>query len=428
MTAVEMICEEMDSVATKAEAKSTFSIVVATDGSEASDAAFAAAELIEKKIGCRVYVLSVLEPLPMLLPGPDAMLIPPEVEEERTEVMRQAIGRQARRFNPKVSWDIELRLGRPGEVIARFVREHGARMLIVGANKHGLWGRMLGEETAMEIARLTEVPLLVASHEMQCLPKRVVVAMDIKPYGLEEMPAALCAIADTRTVSCVHVKPRAEFMGIDWAEFDREYEIAMQDRFGVLERALGKAGFRPDLTVRHGDVTRELAEFAEYCKADLVVVGINRHRGRLRAAGGRLASRMLRQLKSSVLIVPGKAHSGIQTGFQHRGVTDVLEDKEQWSSAMKGFTARNAARICTLEIDDPEIGALVEAQSYPLLGVDYDHKDGRLTIIVGETKGVEKHLSRSVPQPESIAILSVGGKDAAMSVVHGAGQTLLTFE
>ena len=93
---------------------------------------------------------------------------------------------------------------------------------------------------------------------------------------------------------------------------------------------------------------------------------------------------------------------------------------------MKAFTARNAGRICTLEIDDPELGALVEAHSYPLLGVDYDHRDCRLTVSVGETKGTDRHLARSV-RPESISVLSFGGRDTALSVAHGSGQTLLTF-
>ncbi|MGK2963536.1 MAG: universal stress protein, partial [Gemmatimonadaceae bacterium] len=228
-------------------------------------------------------------------------------------------------------------------------------------------------------------------------------------------------------VSCLHVKPRAEFIGIDWAEYDSEYELAMQERFAEIGKTLGKAGIRPDLIVRHGDVTRELSQFADFSKAELVVVGILRRRGKERAVSGRLAGRMMRHLDTSVLIVPGMEDSAIASITLKGGVTEVLQNAGEWSGAMKAFTARNAGRVCTLEIDDPEIGALVEARSYPLRGVDYDHRDGRLTITVGDSTGTERHLTRSVPAPDSISILSVGGKDTAMSVAHGAGQTLLTF-
>ena len=426
MTAVETINSEVEELAGKETPKTTHALVVATDGSHAADAAFTAARLIEEKTRCRVYVLSVLEPLPVLIPMADSMLVTPEAETQRAAAMHDLIDKQTRRFNPEGTWGIEVRMGTPAQAISRFARQHQAAMVVVGASKHGLWGRMLGEETAMSIARFIELPLLVASHDLNRLPKRVMVAMDIKPFGLEAAADAISVVGDTRTVSCVHVKPRAELMGIDWAEFDQEYELAMQERFSVIEKSLRTAGLRADLVVKHGDVSREIAEFAEFSKAELVVVGINRRPGKMRATRGRLAGRMLRYLKSSLLIVPSRTQPLIHHGLEGR-VTDVFQDPKGWSAATKGFTARNAGRICTLEIDDPEIGAQVEAHSYPLVGVDYDHKDGRLTIILGETSGMNKHLTRSVTSPESISILSIEGRDTALSVVHAAGQTLMTF-
>ena len=426
MSAAGMIIEEKKALS-PARRRKPATLVVATDGSEASDAAFVAAVLIEKRMRCRVHVVSVLDPLPLFVPGPEAMQIPPEIESERESAALEKIEAQTRRFDMSNTWSTELRMGRPADVIAKFVSEHACDLLIVGAPKHGLWGRVLGEETAMEIARLTDVPMLVAAHGMTRLPQRIMVALDIKPFGLEGLTGALALLTESPSITCAHVKPRADFLGIDWAEFDREYEVALNERFGTVEKMLVADGRRADLIVLNGDVTRELADYAAYSKAELVVVGINRHRGRVRATRGRLAGRMLRNASSSVLIVPAVSPSYVQEGLSRRGVTDVQQDPRQWSRAMKSFTSRNAGRVCSLEVDDPEIGALVEAKAYPLLGTDYDHRDGRLTIIVGDTKGTERHLVRSIPQPESISILSFDGRDTALSVVHGAGQTLLTF-
>jgi hypothetical protein len=110
------------------------------------------------------------------------------------------------------------------------------------------------------------------------------------------------------------------------------------------------------------------------------------------------------------------------------GETDVIRDSQKWSAALREFTARNAGRVVNLEVDDPEIGALVEASRYPFLGADYDHKDGRLTLTLGYTKGLDRHLSRTIAGPESVSILRVKGRDAALSVAHAGGQTLLNFE
>lgn len=427
MSAVEMVADVRERAEYLEEATEGLRIVVASDGSEASDAALRAAQLIAAQSRVRVYVLSVVEPIPVMVPMPDALLVPADFDDQRAQSMREAMERQRARFDKTGSWTTELRFGRPAEVIARFAREHGAGLVIVGANKHNLLGRILGEETAMELARLIDVPLFVASHDMLRLPKRVLISMDIKPFGLEPLAGVLTSVSDTKTVSCLHVKPRAEFMGVDWAEFDREYEVALQERFAVLDKSLTSAGARPDLIVRHGDVTRELIDYADHSRAELVVVGVNRKRGRARAVSGRLAGRIVRHIDASVLIVPGMQPEPVQFVTRNNQVTDVLRDSSQWGVAMKAFTARNAGRVCTLEVDDPDMGALVEARSYPLVGVDYDRKDGRLTIGVGDTRGTEKHLTRSVPSPDSISILSKNGRDAAMSVVHGAGQTLLTF-
>jgi len=224
----------------------------------------------------------------------------------------------------------------------------------------------------------------------------------------------------------VHVKPRSEFMGIDWAEFDSEYELAMKERFREIEENLEAANMRADLVVLNGDASRELAEFADYSKAELIIVGIRRRSGKSRAIGGRMAVRVLRSAPCSILVLPDAVpHGG---GFKPlSGSTHVIQDPKLWPEALSDFTSRNAGRIVNLEVDDPEAGALMEATAYPLLGADYDRKDGRLTITLGYTRGIERHLSRSITHPETLSVLRTEGRDTALSVTHSGGQTLLTF-
>jgi nucleotide-binding universal stress UspA family protein len=163
---------------------------------------------------------------------------------------------------------------------------------------------MLGEETASEVARLSSTPILVAAPKMPRLPKRVIIGMALNHSGMTTAADALRMTADSPSISCVHVKPRSDFLGIDWAEFDGEYELAMRDRFKELQSSLEGEGFQAELVVLHGDPARELADFAAYSKAELVVAGVKHHRGRARATGGRMASRLMRSLACSVLVVP----------------------------------------------------------------------------------------------------------------------------
>jgi nucleotide-binding universal stress UspA family protein len=427
MTAVEMITSGMDERKASNSVNPVKSIVIATDGSDSAIAAFQTASLITARSAATVHVLSVLEPLPTMFTASDGMvLLPPDFYQARNDEQRAIVKEQTAPFDPRGKWTMNLRVGRPADSIVTFAHQTKADLIIVGANKHGMVGRFFGEETAMEVARLSDVPLLVASPSMKRLPKRVVVAMDLEEDGLQCAPEAIEMLADARSISCAHVKPRAEFLGIDWASYDSGYELAMRERFKTLEKELGEVRLRPDLIVLHGDPSRELYDYASHCKAELVVVGIKRRGGRARAVGGRIASNVIRHADCSVLVVPrfvGRPKKIAEAG----GSTRVIQESTRWGDALKTFTERNAGRIARLEVDDSELGALVEASNYPFIGADYDHRDGRLTLALGDTASVKRHLTRTIEHPQAVSILTVDGRDTALSVTHGGGQTLLTF-
>lgn len=427
MTAVEMITSEMEAGPVFTPQTRTRSLVVATDGSDTALAAFAAAAMLRAKTGADVHVLTVLEPMPVMFPAVEGMIMSPELDKSREEAQRAIVTDQIKIYDPGHVWTLDISVGRPAEAIIGFAKEQEADLIIIGSNKHGFVGRILGEETASEIARLSDIPLLIASSDLRRAPRRVLLAMALNPNGLQLAPKSLHMLCDNSpSISCVHVKPRSEFLGIDWAEFDNEYELAMKERFAEVQKTLSAVNMRADLVVLHGEADREISDFAAYSKAELVVVGVRRRRGRARAIGGRMAARIIRHTTCSILVLPDI--TGKAPAFEvPAGATNVLQDKKMWSEALRDFTSRNAGRIVNLEVDDPEAGALMEAMAYPFLGADYDHKDGRLTITLGYTRGLERHLSRTIVDPEKVAVLSINGRDTALSVSHNGGQTLLTF-
>lgn len=305
MTASAMLTREIDTTYSKAPKTKTLSIAVASDGSEAAFAAFKAARLIKARNDAAIHVLTVLEPMPRMFFSLEGIVVPPELNQSREEAQRAMVLEQMMPFDHASEWSLDVRTGRAAESIVEFAAESKADLIIVGLHKHGIVGRILGEETAMEIARLSSVPLFIASPEIKRLPRRIMVAMDLRPESLAQAWEALAPVADTPSISCVHVKPRSEFLGVDWIEFDKEYELAMHERFAALEKNLELVNLRPDLIVLHGDVAREMADFASYSKAELLVVGIRRRSGRARATSGRVATRIVRHAECSVLVVPG---------------------------------------------------------------------------------------------------------------------------
>ncbi|HUF67994.1 MAG TPA: DUF5335 family protein [Longimicrobiales bacterium] len=105
---------------------------------------------------------------------------------------------------------------------------------------------------------------------------------------------------------------------------------------------------------------------------------------------------------------------------------DTVQSAE-WVARLHAFTNRNAGRRTIMEIDIPEYGAQASETDYPLWGVAFDPRDGRVQIMLGEQGSVEQHLTHSVVSPEGIEILTEGGRDRALRIAHGGGQTLLTF-
>jgi hypothetical protein len=100
--------------------------------------------------------------------------------------------------------------------------------------------------------------------------------------------------------------------------------------------------------------------------------------------------------------------------------------RSQWAEKLQEFTNRNAGRETILDNYATEIGAQLEEKGYPLRGIAYDQKDSSIDIMLGHTGSTDQHLTRRVVNPISVDILSTGdGRDRALRIEHGGGETLL---
>lgn len=63
-----------------------------------------------------------------------------------------------------------------------------------------------------------------------------------------------------------------------------------------------------------------------------------------------------------------------------------------------------------------------------VIGADYDHRDGRVAILLADFAGSDRHFTRSIPNPDSISVLrGQDARDSVLCVTYEGGQTLLTF-
>jgi hypothetical protein len=106
-----------------------------------------------------------------------------------------------------------------------------------------------------------------------------------------------------------------------------------------------------------------------------------------------------------------------------------MVDKKSWPALLADFTQRNAGRRTRLEVIDPELGAQWQETDYPLRGVAYDPRDGRIEIMLGHQGSADQHLTHSIEDATDLDIAeATEGGGQVLRVAHGDTQTLLHLE
>jgi nucleotide-binding universal stress UspA family protein len=431
MTAIDTSIASAPSISESKTTRPT--VVVATDGSEASTAAFTAANLLVETADADIRVTSILEPLPMPVEVAHTVLNFDGLDSERAKDFTSRVRVQVREHEPHPgAWPLETRIGVAAVEIADSAQTHSADLVVVGASHHGLLDRFIGEETAARVAQLGNIPLLVASAGMLRLPRRIAVAMDLDPSQLGDLPPLLSILGSGATITCVHVQRDEEFPGSDLPAFSRAYEKAVAESFDVTQKSIAKVpGLRADLVRLRGDPATELLRYAERAKVELLVLGLRRHYGLRRLLGGGVALKVLRESTCSVLIVPETSGATDRKSAEHtgeRGTTLTSYVPAVWPAQLRQFTQKNSGRRASLEVDGTDVGAVIQVAGLPFLGADYDHRDQRVEILLGDFAGSDRHFTRSIPNPDAVSVLrGSDAKDNALCITYAGGQTLLTF-
>lgn len=79
-------------------------------------------------------------------------------EEEGNAALQPA---RARLDRDRISYQAQLRVGEPGETIARYASEIGVDQIVMGTHGRGSVGRLLMGSVATKVVQLAEVPVLL---------------------------------------------------------------------------------------------------------------------------------------------------------------------------------------------------------------------------------------------------------------------------
>jgi nucleotide-binding universal stress UspA family protein len=397
-------------------------LLVAVDGTVRSDAAVRAARAIAERTGQELFVLSVVQPLPVM--GPDMAIGVSVGGEAETRAARRAqVEEQLERVGITERWPMYVAIGNPATSITTLAGNIAASLIVMGLGGHGVLDRVLGDELVLQVVRVGTVPVLAVADSFEKLPRSVLAAVDFSPSSKRAYELGVPLVRFGGCVTLAHVLSSAG-NPVNWLAVD-------PPRVGTVRRRLDlfaaeaelPNGVRCEPRVVTGDPAHELLRLAGDIRAELIVTGSHGLNFLSRLLIGSVSTSLLRKAGCSILIAPPVEGPDF--------VAELLPEMQrfafyQWSERLEEFTRRNAGRRARLEVIDPDLGAQVVEDDVPLLGASFDARDSRVYLMFGGNG--REHFTHQIGGITAIQKLrDRAGADVMLRIGHGSGQTLLTL-
>ncbi len=376
-------------------------VLVATDGAPAALGALRLARALEEKGPTHVDVIGVAEPAPVFDAG--FLVAVPDLAtfQARKEALAGEIRSQLARLGRRPStWPLRVETGTPAPVIVHRARETGAGLILLGLGKHHPLDRFFGTETALQVIRLSHIPVVAVPEEVSELPSSAVLGVDFSHFSQGAAQATTLLLDRPFEIHLTHVMSGMEFLPTVSQEWRTAYREEILDRLDTLSRGFPRTrGSSVHLHTLEGDPAHELLSFAEERGTDLLAVGSHGLSFVGRLLMGSVSTQVVRGTTVPALVVPPPDRAS-EVSPQSMG----LSGGHTWARELREFSGANTGRRTTIEVSDLQGGIQTCGRDLPLLGVDYDHRMDRVEIMLGRTGTVEGHLTHSIPDPLEVEV------------------------
>lgn len=282
-------------------------IVVGVDASPEAAWAATAGAALAKTGGTTCHLVHASRGVPAVALGelPERM---EDLEAAQLAHARDQIERRLRGVVPAAMVDqLVVRVGRAARVLKDIVQETGAGLVILGGKHHSTLDRWLAGSTGFDVARTTDVPLLVTVSPRTPI-RRVLAAVDVSGAAQPTIAAAerfaLAQGAELRVMSVLEPLPvLPEASSYPTTEFYNMLEEQVTREIWPLVKALGA-----EKVVRYGVPVDRIIEEAAAWEADLLVVASHGKGWLDRLLIGSVTERLLNQLPTSLLVLPAHAY------------------------------------------------------------------------------------------------------------------------
>lgn len=403
-------------------------LLVATDGSSSAMGALRLAASLARRDRKRVEVVAVVEPVPFFDAGFMVALPEMEVYEARRQALLREVQAQVEAVGGGGNWNIHIDQGLPAARIVQRSQDVGATLIVVGRGRRGPLDRILGTETALQVIRISHVPVLVVPEEGGEPPRSAAVGVDFSGFGPRAARMALGVLQPPAELVLVHVLSGLEFLPGPTGAWRKDYEAEVRRR---LEEMAAELGGTTGATVRaqllEGEPAKEILKFVEKQGLDLVVCGSHGLSFVARVLLGSVSTRLVRGSPGPVFVVPPLEPVDELRPAREGEAGKGDSEEHPWVVLVAEFARAVVGKRTSLEVQDPDLGVQVCGRGLPLQGVRFDPQQERLEIHLGEEGVSGAHLSHSLAGVEALDLLR-GPEGTPMGLRIGLrrGQAILS--
>src|SRR5215207_3853712 len=403
-------------------------VLVALKPYDGHDAALSFARWLAVSQSRPLHAITVLESNEMVAVAAGVPVLPEHYRaEERAAIAELLEQRLARRARPDDRPQrVDVLHGPPAHEVVDVARERDAHAIVVGTGKHGALGRLVYGERAVQIARLSDRPVVVVPPAAVASPAAVaMVAVDFSPTSQRAARFAMDLVADGGQLVLVHVKSAVNLSeeGAGW--WEEAYQQRTDDLFRRFTAALQpERGITIGTRLLHGDVGPTLAAFARDAGAALIACGGRRHSFIERMLLGSVSTELIRRAECPVVVVPDRQnHSFEEVPAAVGGVVESW-DANAWPGLIERFGRRNGGRATQLRFRtaSPQGAGSVES-GYRLVDASFDRAASRAEIVLSDPASASSQLSHRISNVRAVMVSTdATGRDTALRLDTVSGR------
>ena len=407
-------------------------VLVALKPYDGSEAALAVARWLAVEQRRPLHAITVLEPSEMVSVAAGAAgvpVLPEHYHEEERAAIADLLEARLSRMSAVATQRVDVAEGWTAQTVADLGRDREAHAIVVGTGRHGALGRVVYGERAVQIARLSDRPVLVVPPNAVAGPvSEVVVAVDFSPASLRAARFAMTMTADHGRLTLVHVKSAVKLSeeGAGW--WEDAYERRATDLFHRFVASLrAERGITVDTRLLHGDVASVLVAYAREIGAGVIACGGRRHSFIERMLLGSVSTELIRRAGCTVAVLPDRLQeSGADLLPVAGGVVESW-DPNAWPALIEGFARRNGGRAAQLRFKaaSPQGAGSVES-GFHLVDASFERAASRAEIVLADPDMPGSQLSHRISNVRAVMVSTdATGRDVWLRLDTESGRCAL---